>query len=199
MDITELLKQNPYKEPHPNHSKIILDLCGGTGSWSKPYTENGYDVRLLSLPTDIRLIYTYEEHFAQRVYGILAAPPCTVFANSGVQWYRSPEEMIEGISILDACIRFVHVLRPHFWALENPIGKVTRFLGPPRYKFDPCDHGDPYTKKTYIWGNFNIPSRNPISPTGKNPIHYAPPNDKRQELRSITPAGFAQAFYEANQ
>ena len=24
--------------------KIILDLCGGTGSWSNPYKEKGYDV-----------------------------------------------------------------------------------------------------------------------------------------------------------
>jgi hypothetical protein len=25
-------------------SKLILDLCGGTGSWSHPYTEAGYEV-----------------------------------------------------------------------------------------------------------------------------------------------------------
>jgi len=31
-------------------AKIILDLCGGTGSWSKPYKEAGYDVRLVTLP-----------------------------------------------------------------------------------------------------------------------------------------------------
>ena len=24
--------------------KVILDLCGGTGSWSKPYKDAGYDV-----------------------------------------------------------------------------------------------------------------------------------------------------------
>lgn len=27
-----------------NSDKIILDLCGGTGSWSRPYKEAGYDV-----------------------------------------------------------------------------------------------------------------------------------------------------------
>lgn len=27
--------------------KIIFDLCGGTGSWSKPYKDNGYDVRII--------------------------------------------------------------------------------------------------------------------------------------------------------
>ena len=30
--------------------RIILDLCGGTGSWSKPYQEAGYDVRIITLP-----------------------------------------------------------------------------------------------------------------------------------------------------
>lgn len=30
--------------------KIILDLCGGTGAWSRPYKENGYDVRVITLP-----------------------------------------------------------------------------------------------------------------------------------------------------
>lgn len=33
-----------------NSDKIILDLCGGTGSWSKPYRDAGYDVRVITLP-----------------------------------------------------------------------------------------------------------------------------------------------------
>lgn len=33
-----------------NSQKIILDLCGGTGSWSKPYRDAGYDVRVVTLP-----------------------------------------------------------------------------------------------------------------------------------------------------
>ena len=40
-------------------NKIILDLCGGTGAWSKPYSENGFDVKVITLPKndvmDIRL------------------------------------------------------------------------------------------------------------------------------------------------
>lgn len=35
-------------------SKIILDLCGGTGSWSKPYRDAGYDVgRVFDLGEEI--------------------------------------------------------------------------------------------------------------------------------------------------
>lgn len=51
--------------------KIILDLCGGTGSWSRFYLEAGYDVRNITLPEHDVLTYEPPEN----VYGILAAPP----------------------------------------------------------------------------------------------------------------------------
>src|SRR3972149_11301651 len=56
--------------------RIILDLCGGTGSWSKPYLEAGYDVRVITLPECDVADYTPYE----KIYGILAAPPCTEFS-----------------------------------------------------------------------------------------------------------------------
>ena len=57
-------------------SKIILDLCGGTGSWSEPYRAAGYDVRVVTLPKDdVRLFIPPDN-----VYGILAATPCDEFS-----------------------------------------------------------------------------------------------------------------------
>ncbi len=66
-----------------DQTKIILDLCGGSGAWSAPYAEAGYDVRLVTLPQDVRLYQPPEN-----IYGILAAPPCTVFslAGNGIEW-----------------------------------------------------------------------------------------------------------------
>ena len=58
-----------------NSDKIILDLCGGSGFWSKPYLEAGYDVRVITLPEYD--ILTYEP--PANVYGVLAAPPCKDF------------------------------------------------------------------------------------------------------------------------
>ena len=43
-----------------NKEKIILDLCGGTGSWSKPYKDAGYDVKVIN-----RLIETDRRHVEQ--------------------------------------------------------------------------------------------------------------------------------------
>lgn len=176
--------------------KIILDLCGGTGGWSDPYTKAGYDVRLITLPDDIRLI-EWEE---MKVHGILAAPPCTVFANSGARWKRTKEEMIEGISIMDACLRMVAIYKPIWWVLENPVGKMKKYLGTPQFTFNPCDYGESYTKRTLLWGKFSMPLYNPSEPTegSKMALKYGGKSERTKEARSITPPKFAKAFYEAN-
>jgi hypothetical protein len=59
-----------------NSNKIILDLCGGTGSWSRPYKEAGYDVRVITLPEYD--VFAYDP--PKGAYGILAAPTCTHFS-----------------------------------------------------------------------------------------------------------------------
>lgn len=178
------------------NNKIILDLCGGTGAWSRPYKEAGYDVRLITLPDyDVR---TYIP--PDNVYGILAAPPCTHLAVSGARWWKQKGigALYEGLAVVDACLRVIIVSNPVFWVLENPTGRLTKYLNRPQFKFDPCDFGDPYTKKTYLWGKFNKPQKSPVEPVGKNFIWTMPPGPDRTEKRSITPSGFANAFYKAN-
>ena len=106
--------------------------------------------------------------------------------------------MIEGLSVVDACLRAVFIYQPMWWALENPVGKLSRYLGKPTMYFDPCDYGDPYTKRTGLWGAFNLPKLNPVAPVKKSPIHHMAPGPERAAKRSVTPAGFAHAFFEAN-
>ena len=178
-------------------NKLILDLCGGTGAWSKPYKDSGYEVINVTIPEyDVRTYIPPEN-----VYGIVAAPPCTHLASSGARWFKQKGEsaLLEALSIADACLRIIWRCQPKFWALENPIGRLSKYLGKPRLYFNPCDYGDPYTKRTCLWGEFNIPQRNYVIPVEKSPIWYMPPTDDRGNKRSITPSGFAQAFFEANQ
>ncbi len=153
-----------------------------------------YTVQRIDLPDDARLLFWTP----QKVHGILAAPPCTMFASSGARWSRTREQMIDALSVVDACLRAVVIYQPKWWALENPVGKLTRYLGKPILYFNPCDYGDPYTKRTALWGQFTPPKKNPVKPVEKSPIHYMPPGPERAAKRSITPAGFAQAFFEAN-
>jgi len=177
--------------------KIILDLCGGTGAWSKPYANSGYDVKIITFPQyDVRF---YKP--PNKVYGILAAPPCTHLAVSGARWWKKKgiSALFEALAIIDACMRIILLAQPKFWALENPTGRLIHYLGKPTFTFNPCDYGDPYTKRTCLWGEFNIPKKNPVDPINKNFIHYIGPGPNRQKKRSITPSGFAKAFFEANQ
>jgi len=188
-------------------ARKILDLCGGTGSWSRFYTEAGYNVINVTLPEfDVR-----EYLPPKRVHGILAAPPCTHFTRSGAQYWKAKDadgRTLEDIGIVIACLRIIAECKPRFWVLENPVGRLKHWLGPPKMCFDPCDYGDPYTKKTCLWGIFNRPEENPveaefvISSNGDrySKIHWSTggKSDKTKELRSITPPGFAKAFMEAN-
>jgi len=177
-------------------NRIILDLCGGTGAWSKPYKEADYDVRIITLPDyDVR---TYIP--SENVYGVLAAPPCTDLAGSGARWWieKGEEALFEALALVDACMRIILITKPKFWSLENPVGRLSKYLGKPKLYFNPCDYGDPWTKKTCLWGNFNIPKKNPVKPIEGSKIHLYPPSQNRAMLRSITPEGFAKAFFEAN-
>lgn len=179
---------------------VILDLCAGTGAWSQPYLEAGYDVRRIDLPVDVRLL----EKPAEQIRGILAAPPCQMFARVGARWKRTEAQMLDALSVVDACLRLVLACEPAWWALENPVGKLARYLGAPVLKCDPCDFGDPWTKRIWLWGSFTTPRRHPVTPV--YPAHRPPRHRDRTSMfssswrveRARTSAAFARAFFEAN-
>lgn len=182
--------------------KIILDLCGGTGAWSKPYKEAGYDVRNITLPDyDIRTFKAPEN-----VYGILAAPPCTMFSKAKA----IPKELRnfnQALSIVRACLEIIWAARIagslKFWALENPAtGYLRHFLGHPCFVFQPVEFGDPWTKMTALWGYFHRPRKiHPVKKIRMIGSNYPQLVNKVRSStrRSITPANFAQAFFKANQ
>lgn len=185
---------------------LILSLCDETGNWPRPYAEAGYEVRLVDLKhgQDVRLL----ELPAGPVHGILAAPPCTVFSRAGQRWERSEQDMKEALAIVDACLRVVLMTRPTWWALENPAGTLYRWLGPPVFRFNPWEYGDPYTKLTCLWGNFVPPLPLFHSQSAVEPVRVCSQgswiqklggkSEKTKRLRSATPMGFARAFMEAN-
>ena len=178
----------------------IYSLCDYSGEWGKPYREAGYKVVAVDIKTgqDVRLLLCPKEP----VHGVLAAPPCTIFAGSGARFrsLRAISEILEGLSVVDACIRFAFAVKPIFFALENPVGWLQDYIGPYIHTFNPCDYGDPYTKRTHLWGWFNIPEKTSVEPTeGNKPImRYGGRSERTKTMRSITPPGFARAFFEAN-
>lgn len=177
--------------------RLILDLCAGSGAWSEPYRAAGYTVRRVDLPEDVRLL----EWESTLVHGILAAPPCTFFCRMRMCRGRpTASQFLEGLSVVDACLRAVAVHRPKWWALENPQGYLRQWLGEPRLEFHPWQFGDPWTKRTWVWGDFCLPRPRFRPPHGPL-IHRK--RGRRGVARTdvenaITPPGFARAFFEAN-
>jgi hypothetical protein len=130
-------------------AKIILDLCGGTGSWSKPYRDAGYDVKVITLPEFDVTSYGFYENaivFYNRlnnepisfqdsvknltimtsdIYGVLAAPPCThfSFARTNAKIMR---DLRGAIKIVSACMNIIWNLQ------EKPISNTAKYT---RLKF----------------------------------------------------------------
>ena len=188
-------------------NRIILDLCGGTGSWSKPYKEAGYNVKVVTLPGhDVRDYIP-----PKNVYGILAAPPCTEFSYAkhfhGKGKYN--HDFKTGLDIVSACMRIILTCKPVFWCLENPMnGYLKKWIGEPVMVFDPWEYGDNYQKTTALWGKFNHPVKT-VAEKPEGIIKFSMLRSKdiypeyygiytRQERRAITPPGFAGAFFQVN-
>lgn len=177
-------------------SKIILDLYGGTGAWSKPYAEAGYDVRVITLPELDTMTYIPPHN----VYGILAACPCEIIGNASAHLWakRESDLIILHCAFVTRTLLIVNRTRPIFWVIENPPGKMKLLLGKPQYKIQPYEFGDDYTKLTYLWGNFIPPMKKYTDSKTKQTDYIEGINKNRKVARSITPVGFAQAFFEAN-
>lgn len=181
----------------------ILSLCDYSGVWSQPYRDAGYEVIQVDLDhgQDVRLL-----EYPGEIHGILAAPPCTHLAGSGARWWadKGEQALLDALAIADACLRFVALCSPKWWVLENPVGRLSRYYGKPTFTFNPCDYGDPYTKRTCLWGRFTPPmplfvGRDmAVEPTEGSKMHLLPPSENRARLRSETPGGFAEAFFRCN-
>ncbi len=167
--------------------RVVLDLCSGSGAWSEPYRRAGYRVVCVDATNgaDVRLFTA-----PSGVHGVLAAPPCTEFslAKNGRE-----RNLVLGLELVSACLRIIVGVRPKWWALENPVGLLSRYLGTPLDVWEPYEFGDPWTKRTAVWGEFKIPERGPfVEATGSAMDRRTP------AARAITPPGFARAFFEAN-
>ena len=159
-----------FKDP------TILDLCGGTGAWSRPWQDAGFNVVVVTLPKyDVQWkgfgnyameFFRQDVHWRESrtvlyedVYGILAAPPCTEFSVAKNGQSRDLGKVME---LVQACLRIIWETQKHtklaFWALENPRGLLRRFLGRPYYTFEQWQYGEQTVKPTDVWGWFNKPA-----------------------------------------
>ena len=213
---------------NPNSDKVVLSLFDLTGAWSEPWVEAGYQVYRFDIQDkwtmkdettgeEVNLgdinqfsVKYFQDLFGDfegnDVYAILAACPCTDFASSGARHFKAKDangKTMDSINLVKKTLAVIDYWKPSIWAIENPVGRIEKLGGLPpwRMSFDPYMFGDPYTKKTLLWGRFNadLPTA-PVEPTEGSKMHrqYGGKSLATKNARSVTPEGFAYAFFQAN-
>ena len=185
----------------------VLIACEFSGIVRDAFIEQGHDAWSCDLlPTE-----NPGPHYQTHIYHLLlkaicdwdlmiAHPPCTYLANSGVSWlYRKEgrwKQMLEGArffkALLDAPIPKICVENPipHKYALDFIGRKYDQIIQPWQF-----GHGE--TKATCLWlkGLRKLGTTKLVA--GREPrIHRMPPSKDRGKLRSITYQGIADAMAE---
>jgi hypothetical protein len=140
---------------------------------------------------------------------IWASPPCTKFsvASIGRHWIKGTnlpktEEAAEAVELVRHTIRLVLALKPRFFFIENPRGKLRKLnfmLEMPRYTVTYCQYGDDRMKPTDIWTNHGNPGFKPMCNYG-DPCHVSAPRGsktgtqgrQRNVLRSLIPEALCE-------
>jgi hypothetical protein len=128
---------------------------------------------------------------------VIAHPPCTHLCSSGARWWpekrldgRQQEGMLFFMGVMAACD-----LIGARWAVENPIGIMSKEFRKPDQIVQPWQFGHPETKATCLWLH-RLPPLNPtnIVPGREARCHRLSPSPDRWKLRSKTYQGLADAM-----
>jgi len=133
---------------------------------------------------------------------MIAHPPCTYLANSGVRWlHERPDRWKKLEEAADFFKTLLNAPIPHI-AVENPVPHkyAIKLIG---RKYDqliqPWQFGEPYSKATCFWLK-NLPPLKPTKIIPKNKVKQQvwkePPHKERWKNRSRTYKGIAEAMAE---
>lgn len=125
---------------------------------------------------------------------VIAHPPCTYLASSGIHWTpRKPGRMEKTVQAMAFFNLFTTLACPY--AIENPVGIMSRFYRKPDQIIHPWQYGHEETKATCLW----LHALPPLYPTCIVPVssHSRILNAskvEREKERSRTYAGVAEAM-----
>jgi site-specific DNA-cytosine methylase len=194
---------------------IAISLFDYSGNWLRPYREAGYEVYQIDKKLNYDVFdWPFQKIDRKDVRVILASPPCDNYALSGAWTFKAKDSdgrTEQSNRLVSYTMKLIRYFRPEYWAIENPMSRIHKLnpeLGEIRLKFQPFEYAgyDPepeksrYKKQTWLWGKFNIPEKKPLEPLSNTSMvwKYGGKSERTKELRSITPMGFAYAFFEVN-
>jgi hypothetical protein len=180
----------------------VLVACEFSGIVREAFAKLGHDAWSCDLlPTEIPGNHIQGDVLAILNKGwdmMIAHPPCTRLANSGVMWLEKRNlwaDMLDGVmffnELLKAKIPLIAVENPiqHKYA-RNYIRKYDQIIQPWQF-----GHGE--TKSTCLWLK-NLPKLQPtnIVEGRVQRLHLTPPGPDRWKIRSTTYQGIADAMAE---
>lgn len=203
----------------------VFDL---TGNASEPYRKAGWDVTQIDIQNGVDfLTFDFIKELNRRCeygtypqVGIIAMVPCTHDAVSGAKHFARKDAdgtTKETDVLMDRLKKMIFFFEDQrllkFWQIEQPKTRLHNrhpWIKPIIQKFNPCDFAgyDPvpnnsrYNKETWLFGKFNKMTPKPMSPIETDNPGWKKLGGKSlttKNARSITPLGFAYAFYHANQ
>lgn len=124
---------------------------------------------------------------------IWASPPCETFsvASIGKHWNHDntpkTESAKRGIERVERTLDIIAVMRPRYWIIENPRGKLRKMLfmqGFTRHTVTYCQYGDTRMKPTDLWTNIPDLRLKPMCKNG-DPCHVSAPRGSSTGTQGI--------------
>jgi hypothetical protein len=178
----------------------VLVACEFSGVVRAAFRKLGHDAWSCDLlpagdGSEFHLLGDCRDHLHTPWDMMIAHPPCTYLASSGLHWNKRIPGRAE---LTEEAIEFVMTLANapiSRIAIENPIGCLSTRWRKPDQIIQPWMFGHGETKATCLWLK-NLPKLEPtdIVAGREQRIWKLPPSPDRWKMRSITYQGIADAM-----
>jgi hypothetical protein len=156
---------------------LILVACEHSGAVRDAFISHGFS----AFSCDLLPAETPGPHIVGNVLDVLhdprwtaliAFPPCTYLSASGLHWNkRDPEREHKTAAAVEFALLLWNAPIPRI-AIENPLGRLSRAIGPPTQIVQPYQFGSDASKRTCLW----LRGLPPIQP-----FEFVPPRSKPGE------------------
>lgn len=180
--------------------KLCIDLCCGLGGFSQAFADD-HDWEVVRIDISPRMaanIIADVKHLPLkenlRPDVLLMSPPCEGFSTANSKW---PQHGIkQAMEIVGACLEAVAILKPRYWMLENPKGRLRWFMATrPRTVLNLGDYGYRTIKPTDLWGNVDV-GLVPGHRQNNGGLRFKE-GPRRPSERAMMPYNFSKAVKEA--
>lgn len=152
---------------------LVVDICSGYGNFSEPFIQAEWEVirfdyseKFKDVPftiiQDVTKINEVLAKIPRKPDCIVAGPPCERFSIANRMFPK--KGIMKALEVVGAVYEIIAELRPKYWIVENPRGRLRWFLGSPNSTVSLSDYGGKYKKPTDLWHNFELPMVKGIMP-----------------------------------